>query len=131
MNKIKGFTLVESMLAVALLAGVIVTLWVIVVNCSYLISHARERTIVLNHARIVSEEIENASNMSLGHARGLNGDSTWDAWAKTLFTRTLSNELVDVGFSDTDPDHVTVTISWDDRRGHNSSIQLETKITNK
>jgi len=131
MKKISGFTLIEVMLAIALLAGAIVALWSILNNCSYLISHARERTIALNHARIISEEIENASNTTLAYARGLKGALTWDAWAKTLFARTLSNEQVSVSFTVTDPDHVTITTSWDDIKGHNCSIKLETMITNK
>jgi prepilin-type N-terminal cleavage/methylation domain-containing protein len=121
----KGFTLVELLLAAAILATTIVVILHIFIGCSFLVEEYRNNTIAINHARLVMEEIKNASYISLASAQWLgNAISAGD------------DDII-VSFSGTDPLDVLVTVNYRNKRQlinpalAPASASLRTHMTNE
>jgi prepilin-type N-terminal cleavage/methylation domain-containing protein len=124
-NRTKGFTLVELLLAAAIMATTIVTILYIFTGCSFLVEEYRNNTIAINYARLIMEEIKNASYISLASAQSIgNLISSGDA-------------NVTVSFSGTNPLNVLVTVNYKNRRQlinpnlAPASVSLRSYMTNE
>jgi prepilin-type N-terminal cleavage/methylation domain-containing protein len=121
----KGFTLVELLLAAAILATTIVVILHIFIGCSFLVEEYRNNTIAINHARLVMEEIKNASYVSLASAQWLGN------------AMSAGDEDITVSFSGTDPLNVLVTVNYRNRRQLMNpdlapvSVSLRSHMTNE
>jgi type II secretory pathway pseudopilin PulG len=135
----KGFTLVELLLAAAIMVTTIVAILHIFIGCSFLVEEYRNHTIAVNHARLVMEEIKNASYISLASAQS----SGWGTWATSPLPNgggcnVLDGENITVSFSGSDPlIDVLVTVNYRGRRQVINpalgplSVSLRSHITNE
>ena len=126
-------TLVELMIAASVLAIAGVMLFLMFANCIILNEYNRERTLAVSHAQYVLEEMKNNDFTTLSANIGA-GTWDWDeAGVQAQGLASLDNEVVDAGVVDigaagTPLLDVTVTVTWDDRRGAARNIVLETII---
>jgi prepilin-type N-terminal cleavage/methylation domain-containing protein len=133
----KGFTLIELLLAAAIMATAIVAILHIFIGCSFLVGEYRNHTIAVNHARLVMEEIKNASYISLASAQS----PGWGAWATAPGgggCNVLDGEDITVSFSGAEPlINVLVTVNYRGRRQMMNpaleplTVSLRSHITNE
>ncbi|MBA7495631.1 hypothetical protein ES702_06220 [subsurface metagenome] len=119
----KGFSLIELMVAVTILALAIFGIFHAYSVGFMGMSDARDRTVATNYAR---EKMEEIKNKSFGD---IIGDPPADSPADipgTKFKRkvTVADEVTD------ELKKVTTVISWDDRNGIPKEVKLETLIYN-
>lgn len=130
-NNQKGFTLPELLVAAAILAFALCALLVTFISCIFLNEANRNTVIATTHAEYVLEEIENTGFESIATGIAAGG---WDWDSADLSGEglaVLNNESVDTQSSGTNPLTVTVTVSWNDRRGRVRSVVLQTLFTDK
>ena len=128
---LKGLTLTELILAMAILAFALCGLLNLYVNCILLNETNRNLTLALCHAQYIMEEIRNSDFSGLEYDI-ING--RWD-WNKDdiLFNNLafLRDESIDTNiFQSGIPLGVSVQVNWRDRSGRNRHRQLQTLVTN-
>ena len=149
-----GFTLLELALAAAILAASLVIILAVFIGCSYFNEDLRYRTIAINDARLVIEEIKNASYPSLQNATNPPlAFASWGAWAVAPLTSGggglnnvdrplygLEGESVTVSYPNgplADPLEVLVAVSYRGRRQKINpasapiSVDLRTTMTDE
>lgn len=149
-----GFTLLELAISAAILAASLVIILAVFIGCSYLIEDLRHRTIAVNDARLVIEEIKNASYAALsGAATPPPNFADWGAWAVAPLSSGggglnnidrplygLDGESVTVSYPNgtlADPLEVLVTVSYRGRRQRINpaappvSVSLRTTMTDE
>ncbi|MBI2166960.1 MAG: prepilin-type N-terminal cleavage/methylation domain-containing protein [Candidatus Omnitrophica bacterium] len=115
----QGFTLVELMVAAALLGIALLTTAASLLNLQDVSDLAREKIVVTSDANRILEAMRDQANTSLTNLR----NTDWVAWANTnvLGQRganeiRLDQEAVAVTLTGTDPVQVTLDINWSHRR---------------
>ena len=115
----QGFTLVELMVAAALLGIALLTTAASLLNLQDVSDLAREKITVTSDANRILEAMRDQANTSLTNLR----NTDWVAWANTnvLGLRgadeiRLDQEAVAVTLTGTDPVQITLDINWSHRR---------------
>ena len=115
----QGFTLVELMVAAALLGIALLTTAASLLNLQDVSDLAREKITVTSDANRILEAMRDQANTSLTNLR----NTDWVAWANTnvLGQRgadeiRLDQEAVAVTLTGTDPVQITLDINWSHRR---------------
>ena len=138
----KGFTLVELLIAAAILAFAMSGILLMFINCAFLDQANRNKSIAATHAEFVMEDI--MEYMRSGDIVPLQDDiddGTW-TWgdSATISTKlgcasssVLNSESITTAYVDeTNPLDVTVTVSWKDRAQANArDLTLETLISKR
>ena len=123
MKTVKGITLAEVLLAVAILAFALTGLLMIFINCIFLNDANRNLTIACTHAQFAMEEIKNTDFASIA-------SQTWDN--ATIISKglvPLDSESIIITVTETEPLDVLVTLNWKDRGVRDRRTALETLIT--
>ena len=133
MNKrlgVSGFTLIEILFTVGILAFCICGLLVILINCLFLNEANRNLTVAMTHAQYIMEEIRDAdfTNLETSITSG-----SWD-WNEAEIVShnliALSDESVDTNvFQTGNPLGISVRIDWKDRNARDRHTGLETLLT--
>jgi len=119
----KAFTLVELLLASAILALVISGLLLVFLSCIFLNEANRNLTAAITHAQFAMEEVKNTAFGSIA-------SESWDnatISAKGLLP--LGNESISINVTGSTTLDVNVTVSWQDRASRDRNISIETLIT--
>jgi prepilin-type N-terminal cleavage/methylation domain-containing protein len=124
---LKGFTLVELLLASAILAFVAFTLLRSIISSSILAESNRNLSNAITHAQYVMEEIKSANFTNIT-TKINNGYWNWGSTtlsSKGLSPLTNENITTALGTGTSDLLNVTVAVNWTDRgsRARNTSIQ--------
>ena len=117
----RGFTFLELLIAVCILAVSIVGLLALYSQCMFLSQRAQSMTVATSHAEYVLEQIHRTAFASIA-------STNWTTWAQGAGLNTLSGEAISVSVSGTDPLDITVTVSWNER-GRTLSQTFNTKVT--
>jgi len=112
----KGFSLLELMVAVVILAIAIFGIFHAYSTGFMGMADARDRTVATNYAR---EEMENVKN-----------NSSWRD-SSSSYSSEKGKFLINVIITDPNEEdlcNITTTISWDDRNGNPKEVKLDTLI---
>jgi len=125
----KGFTLAELLVAMAILAFTLSALVLLFLHCIFLNEDNRQISLATNHAQYVLEGVKHVGFAQVATEIN-NGNWDWNTAAITAAgLSALNNESVNSAVAGADPLTVTVTVSWDNRRQENQSLNLQTIIT--
>jgi Tfp pilus assembly protein PilE len=124
----KGLTLIEVLIAAAVLIVSCSLVFLLFTNCIILNESNRNLTLAVSHAQYILEEIKNTNFSSI--KTSIDG-GTWDWTIATLSGHeltALTNEEITTSEAGTDPDllNITVTVNWQDRGGRNRTITMQT-----
>ena len=123
-SNLNGFSLIELMVAVVILAMTIFGIFLAFSTGFQGMADARDRTVATNYAR---EEMENLKNMSFDNLV-IGGPTTFTIPAPTKFSGT---KTIGKWNDNDDLKEITVIVSWDDRNGiPKFEVKLETLIYN-
>jgi type II secretory pathway pseudopilin PulG len=117
-----GFTLVEALIAVLILAGTIGGVLLMYVTSMASSELAWDTTVATSHAEHVLEEMQ--ARESAAEITSVN----WAEWARGEGLTSLPEERVDAAFSDADttPLGIKVTVNWKRKlRDHRVSFDTE------
>jgi len=138
----KGFTLIEVMITVAIMALSLFGLLAANISMQYSSIDAHERSVAVQHANQVIEQMRNSALTSLAAAAtafpsGTVASSNYTSSANEV----LTNEAVTVAYTDgpdagtsaTDdnPLDVTVTVNWQQRGVRNATEVIRTYIAKR
>ena len=118
-SNLSGFSLIELMVAVAILAMAIFGIFHAYSAGFMGMADARDRTVATNYAQEKMEDIKNKPFDSIS------SESPADYIPDTKFKREVT-----VDDSIADFKKITTTVSWDDRNGIYKDVKLETLIYN-
>lgn len=120
----KGFTLVELLIAVLILAGAIGGVLMLYTTSMLSSQQAWDTTVATTHGEHVLEEMQ--ARDSLVSILAVN----WRDWVREQRLSTLPDEVIKVTFADpgSDPLDVLVQVNWI-RKSRVRNITLKTKIT--
>lgn len=120
----KGFTFVELLIAVFILAGAISGVLLLYTTSMISSQQAWDTTVATTHGEHVLEEMQ--ARESLVSILNVN----WRDWVQEQRLSTLPNEVIKVTFADSgsDPLDVQVQVNWI-RRSRARNVTLKTKIT--
>lgn len=128
--KSKGFTLVEVILAAAILAFALTGLLALFISCMLLNESSRNRATAIAQAQFVLEEIKN-TNFDLIETDINAGNWNWNQ--AEIGNKNLpvlkSEAIVTTVSASGDPLGVLVTVSWQDRLGVGRNITLNSLFT--
>ena len=134
MNKrlgVSGFTLIEILFTVGILAFCICGLLVIFINCLFLNEINRNLTVAMTHTQYIMEDIRDSDFTNLESS--IETTESWDWNEADIVSHNLvalSNESIDTDvFQSGNPLGVSVRIDWTDRRGRPRFSELQTLIT--
>jgi len=111
----RGFTLIELMVAVAILALVAIGLFQAFTAAFQSMNDSRDRTVATNYAQQILEDYKNTSFKDI---RPLSEEIEGTKFSQNVSLQKISDDLI----------NVFVQITWNDRNGSNKSITAETKI---
>ncbi|MGB4520484.1 MAG: type II secretion system protein, partial [Candidatus Omnitrophota bacterium] len=121
LNKQKGFTLMELLIAASILVFTLVGLLALFITCTFLNRSNRNLTIATTHAEQILEEISLDFYSIVG-----NYNNTWNSaaipveWPSLTANSLLDNESIVISSayvsSDTSLLDIRVTVTWIDRR---------------
>lgn len=127
LRKKKGFTLIEAIIAIGVVGFVLLALVGLTVQHIQLTEIAQAKTIALNHATAIIEEMRDRSYTSMSSITS----QDWENWANNNGCDTLDQEMVIVQYGAApDPLQITVNVSWA-IRGRTYSVQLSTVMTRR
>ncbi len=119
---IKGFTLAELILALAIFAFALAGLLSVFINCIFLNSSNSNLTIATGHAQYALEAVKNTNFASIQN----------ESWNTTVISSKgitpLNSEAINISVTGTSLLDVTATVSWKDRGTRNRSFALQTLI---
>lgn len=121
----KGFSLIELMVAVVILAIAIFGIFQAYSVGFMGMADARDRTVATNYAR---KEMENIKNMSFDILDAYGEVINFTIPAPTKFSGTKTIEQWN---SNDDLKEITVIVSWEDRNNIPKNVKLVTLIYNK
>ncbi len=122
----KGFTLVEVMLATAILVFVLSSLLLVFINCIILNESSRNLTVAVSHAEFALEEIKSwdFSNITIG-------STSWNITSIGLTPLNSETLVITLTGAGTNPKNITANVIWKDRIVSNRSLALETLLTER
>jgi len=122
-SNLKGFSLIELMVAVAILAMAIFGIFHAYSTGFMGMADARDRTVATNYAR---EEMENLKSMSFSNL------DTGEAISFTIPapTKFSGTKTIKIWNGNSDLKEVTTKVSWNDRNSIYKEVKLETLIYN-
>ncbi len=120
----KGFTFVELLWSVLILAGAIGGALLLYTSSMISSRQAWDTTVATSHGEYVLEEMQ--TQKSLEHIVSID----WNQWVKLQGLATLPKESIDVQFKDPnkDPLDIRVAVHWE-RKARENHIILKTKMT--
>ena len=118
-----GFSLIELMVAVAILAIAIFGIFHAYSVGFMGMADARDRTVATNYAR---KEMENLKNMSF-NSLGIVEQTPFTIPTPTKFSGT---KTIEIWNDNVDLKKVTTEVSWFDRNGNSKNVVTETLIYN-
>jgi len=120
----KGFTLVELLLAVMILAGAIGGALLLFTSSMISSEQAWDTTIATSHGDHILEEMQTLD--SLEAILAIN----WKDWITQQRLNTLPDEVIDIAFSDSDSNllDIQIKVRWT-RKSRANHIALKTKLT--
>jgi len=119
-----GFTLVELLIAVLVLAGAISGILMLFTTSMISSQQAWDTTVATSHGEHVLEEMQ--ARDSLDSILTVN----WRRWVEEQRLNTLPNEVIEVTFADpeSDPLDIQVQVDWV-RKSRMRNITFNTKMT--
>ena len=117
----KGFSLIELMVAVAILAIAVLGIFLAFSSAWMGMAEGRDITVATNYARGEMEAIKNKPFETLST------EETTNYEGKFSISTSITNEIID-GEARTDLKRVTTTVSWERRKGENREVKLEMLI---
>lgn len=141
LEKSKGFTLLELIIASGIFAFVISGILILFINSSILDNANRNKSIAVSHAETTMEYIRSMHSQDhfdtiLNSLCSLGNSTTWDL-TSTLNLSGLSNETVTVTTSSDCTNSnltlldYTVNVAWLDRGQRSRSLVIETAISKR
>lgn len=125
----KTFTLIEILLAAAILSLALSTIILFFIGGMILNDGNRNLLIASAHTQYVLEEIKNTSFSTINTDIN-DGDWDWDSAVITTKGLTaLADEIIDTQVSGTDPLTISVTTTWHDKGSLERTVSLNTIIT--
>ncbi|MBA7563641.1 prepilin-type N-terminal cleavage/methylation domain-containing protein [Candidatus Atribacteria bacterium 1244-E10-H5-B2] len=118
----KGFSLIELMVAVAILAFVVFGIFQAYSTGFMGMADARDRTVATNYARGEMESIKNKPFETL-----IIGETPLDYKEKFSISTNITNEVIG-GVERNDLKRVITTVTWKNRREENREVELEMLI---
>ncbi len=133
-----GFTLLELMIAVAILIIGIIGILAVFAYCYGLNETSRNITQAANDGRAVFEAMRDESAGGISNVANTN----WNLWAKgtnptasgktnSMSLTSLTQEDITTDISGSDPLQITLTVNWLERGGRQGQIQLVTLMTER
>lgn len=133
-----GFTLLELMIAVAILIVGIIGILAVFAYCYGLNETSRNITQAANDGRAVFETMRDESATGISNIANTN----WNLWAKStgptasgktnsVPLTSLTQEDITTDISGSDPLQITLTVNWLERGGRQGQIQLVTLMTER
>lgn len=124
-----GFSLVELLVSLTIIAFVLMTIMMVYAHCMRLNEAGRNMAIATSHAELILEDIRNTAFSQI-ETKINNGD--WDlnsTQISALGLTVLNNETADTGCSGTNPLEVWITVNWFDTQQRARSQSLRTLIS--
>ena len=128
---VDGFTLVELMLAVAILVGVLAASAQALVSYYAAMQLQHQRNVATQECRSVLSQMRNVRDTSSPNSfPGIITDA-WPDGAAVSGQSALPHEQLVVAYTDAsgNPLEVVVTCTWQDRSGHPASVRISTRLT--
>lgn len=133
-----GFTLLELMIATAILIVGIIGILAVFAYCYGLNETSRSVTQAANDGRAVLEAMRDESAGGISNA----GNTNWNLWAKgtgltvsgkanNIPLTSLTQEDIVTDISGNDPLLITLTVNWIERGGRQGRIRLVTLMTQR
>jgi len=119
----KGFSLIELMVAVAILALAIFGIFQAYSTGFMGMADARDITVATNYAREAMEEIKNKTFEIIEISEGTRTPID-DEKGKFSILATVQNEIIDTA-EKTDLQRVITTVSWENRKGETKEVKLD------
>lgn len=126
----RGFTLLEIMIAIAIMVGAILAILGLFLNFLVLVETAKNTTVAVDNAQAVLEEIRNTdpftvNNVTAAFPAGVN-------LAPNFSFDKLDNEAIYVSYGSlaADPLQITVTVNWQEKT-RSRSESLITKMSQR
>jgi len=123
----KGFSLIELMVAVAILAIAVLGIFLAFSSAWMGMAIGRDITVATNYARGAMEEIKNKTFEIIEISEGTRTPIDDEKKGKFSILATVQNEIIDTA-EKTDLQRVTTTVSWERRKGENREVKLEMLI---
>jgi type II secretion system protein I len=114
----KGFTLIEIMVALAILAIVALGIFTAYTTSFQAMADSKYRTVATNIAQKKLEEIKNSVSVAFPYYSIENQEISEKTYTIVMATNSIEDNL----------EQVYVTVSWKDRNGNEKNVQLETLI---
>ncbi len=128
-SALTGFTFVELMMVIAIVAVTIPSLLSSFVSVTLLNETNNNYGIAITHAQYVMEDIRDADFIGI-KAKIESGDWDWNSAAiNNNGLAPLANENINTEVSGTDLLNITVIVNWIDRGGRQKNTQLVTLIS--
>ena len=121
-SNLKGFSLIELMVAVAILGMTIFGIFNAYNSAFMGMAEGRDRTVATNYAREAMEEIKNKPFETLS----TEGPSNYPKGKFSILVA-VQNEIID-SVERTDLKRVITTVSWENRKGETIDVKLEMLI---
>ena len=118
----KGFSLIELMVAVVILAIVVLGIFLAFSSAWMGMAEGRDITVATNYARGEMEAIKNKPFETLS-----NGETPHDYKGKFSISTNIMNEIIE-DVERNDLKRVITTVSWENRKGKNREVKLEMLI---
>jgi hypothetical protein len=127
-RKIKAFTLSELLIAAGVLVIALGGLLLGFMACFILNESSRNLALASGHAQFVMEEITDTTFASIKTSAD---SGVWDWDAADVTSNGLSvlyNESIDTQVTGADPLTIVVTVNWQDQKGRNRNVVLQTLL---
>jgi prepilin-type N-terminal cleavage/methylation domain-containing protein len=119
-----GFTFIETLIAVAILAVLVTGFLSFFVSCLFSNHGSRNMTIAKSHAQYAMETVKST-------AFDLIASDSWDAAAIAARSLTaLPEETINIAVNGSEIKDVAVTVNWKDHKTRARNYILETLIAN-
>lgn len=128
LNK-KGFTLVELLIASAILVFALTGLLGLFISCIFLNQSNRNLTVATTHAQFVLEDIKNQNFAGIpAYSKTWTNAEIPVKWPSLTSNSLLDQEYFVISVTGTDILDIALTVNWKDRKVRNRSITLQTLI---
>lgn len=123
-----GFTLIEAMISLGIIVVIVLALGMVLFYAVTLHEESQHRTIALQDAMRVTEEIRYIAD-SVG-LTGTNSVTDPNRQWNALLSNLLPSQTVQVGWSGANPLQISVQVNWVER-GRSLNVSLNTMVTRR